>query len=291
MPTSVLLAVLAAAGLLALAPALTRRHDSTERLAAERATSTARVLSRRRRRRTVPGPRPINPPRFVAMYRGGSAYRGGQGGLVRPYDTLPGLRDASGVRDASVAEGRRPGEVRAYPGTGRREQNRRPITALQRRRRVFLALVLLNLVELAGVVLVGPGFWIGFAVTFALLLADLAYLRHRAVVTERLRQSTVAPGTVGGQATGRGTPGAGVPGIGASGGGSPRGGRTRGGPEGRGSSCGATYRDVRNRGALLGRSHCRRQRSGPAEPEPGGTPRAGLRGRAYETDGRKGGQW
>ena len=34
MPTSVLLAVLTAAGLLALAPALVRRYDATERLAA-----------------------------------------------------------------------------------------------------------------------------------------------------------------------------------------------------------------------------------------------------------------
>ncbi len=45
-PTSVLLAVLAAAGLLALAPALVRRYDATERLVAERAQSTARVLAR-----------------------------------------------------------------------------------------------------------------------------------------------------------------------------------------------------------------------------------------------------
>jgi hypothetical protein len=53
-PTSVLLAVLTAAGLLALAPALVRRYDATERLVAERAQSTARVLDRTRRRRTVP---------------------------------------------------------------------------------------------------------------------------------------------------------------------------------------------------------------------------------------------
>src|SRR5919107_1676428 len=66
-PTSVLLAVLAAAGLLALAPALVRRYDATERLAAERASSTARVLQRRRRRRTVPGRRPINPGRTVTV--------------------------------------------------------------------------------------------------------------------------------------------------------------------------------------------------------------------------------
>src|SRR5690242_21041749 len=62
-PTSVLLAVLAAASLLALAPALVRRYDATERLAAERTTSTARVLARRRSRRTVPGRFPVNPPR------------------------------------------------------------------------------------------------------------------------------------------------------------------------------------------------------------------------------------
>ena len=65
MPTSVLLAVLAAAGLVALAPALTRRYDASERVAAERATTTARVIARRRRRRTVPGRDPVNPPRFI----------------------------------------------------------------------------------------------------------------------------------------------------------------------------------------------------------------------------------
>ena len=66
MPTSVLLAILAAAGLLALAPALVRRHDVVERQVAERARSTARVLSRdRRRRRTVAhraAPPPAPPP-------------------------------------------------------------------------------------------------------------------------------------------------------------------------------------------------------------------------------------
>ena len=67
MPTSVLLAVLAAAGLLALAPALVHRYDAAERLVAERALSTARVIERRRRPRTVPGPRPVNPPRSVRV--------------------------------------------------------------------------------------------------------------------------------------------------------------------------------------------------------------------------------
>jgi hypothetical protein len=60
-------------------------------------------------------------------------------------------------------------------------------TALHRRRRVLLALIALNVVEALGALLVGPGFWIGFTVSFTVLLADLAYLRHRAVLAARRR--------------------------------------------------------------------------------------------------------
>ena len=62
-------------------------------------------------------------------------------------------------------------------------------TALHRRRRVLLALILLNVVELAGVLLVGPGFWVGFSVSFVVLVADLVYLRRRAVATARIRRA------------------------------------------------------------------------------------------------------
>ncbi|MEV4344118.1 hypothetical protein AB0J83_06540 [Actinoplanes sp. NPDC049596] len=159
MPTSVLLAVLTAAGLLALAPALVRRYDATERLAAERASSTARVLQRHRRRRTVPGRRPINPGRLVSV-------------TVSPSPSpRPRLR--------LVKPGRRP---------ARRVPVRRHTPAVVRRRRVFAALILLNLIELIGVVAVGPGFWIGFAVTFTLLVIDLFHLRNRAIADRRRRR-------------------------------------------------------------------------------------------------------
>ncbi|MEU8815715.1 hypothetical protein [Actinoplanes sp. NPDC048796] len=160
MPTSVLLAVLTAAGLLALAPALVRRYDATERLAAERASSTARVLQRHRRRRTVPGRRPINPGRLVSV-------------TVSPSSSpqKPKLR--------LVKPGRRP--VRRPPA-------RRHTPAVVRRRRVFAALILLNLIELIGVLAVGPGFWIGFAVTFTLLVIDLFHLRNRAIADRRRRR-------------------------------------------------------------------------------------------------------
>jgi hypothetical protein len=165
-PTSVLLAVLAAAGLLALAPALVRRYDATERLVAERALSTARVLARagsqrHRRRRTIPGRRPLNPPRLVVS--SGVA-------VVRP--SLPS--------PLVVAEERR---------SSARRRKHRATRAVYRRRRVLLALVLLNVAEVCGVALVSPGFWVGLAVTGTLLLAYLVHLRNRALAERRRRRA------------------------------------------------------------------------------------------------------
>jgi hypothetical protein len=156
-PTSVLLAVLAAAGLLALAPALVRRYDATERLVAERALSTARVLARagiqtHRRRRTVPGRRPVNPPRVVA---------------ARMPPAATPVASPTG---------------RARMGTPRRLPHSR---AVYRRRRVFAALVLLNVVELVGVGFVGPGFWISAGVTGAMFVGYLVHLRNQAILEHR----------------------------------------------------------------------------------------------------------
>jgi hypothetical protein len=161
-PTSVLLAVLAAAGLLALAPALVRRYDATERLAAERALSTARVLSRHRRRRTVPGRRPVNLPRQVLVT------------VPAPTSAPP----AAPKRNLRLVTRRPPRRVPARGHT----------TAVVRRRRVFAALLLLNVIELVGVLAVGPGFWIGFAVTGALLATYLIHLRNKALADRRRRK-------------------------------------------------------------------------------------------------------
>ncbi|HEX2772831.1 MAG TPA: hypothetical protein VHN18_10425 [Micromonosporaceae bacterium] len=163
-PTSVLLAVLAAAALLALAPALVRRYDATERLVAERAESSARVLERRQRRRTVPGRRPVNAARRV---------------VTRSEERAPARRS------------RRDRPLRVVSGPPARAPRRPYPTAVYRRRRVLAALLLLNVAELAGVVLVGPGFWIGFAVTGTLLATYVVHLRRRAV-RERRRQRAQA---------------------------------------------------------------------------------------------------
>ncbi|MDG4833487.1 hypothetical protein O7627_29885 [Solwaraspora sp. WMMD1047] len=182
-PASVLLAVLAAAGLLALAPALVRRYDATERLVAERAQSTARVIERRRRRRTVPGRRPVNPSRvLVVTLRAGVPPQGQASGPPAGQVSAP---------PADNGGGRRSGRLRSVPRSGPRPRrpDRRHTPAVYRRRRVFAALILLNLVELVGVVLVSPGFWISFAVTAALLGAYVVHLRNRAVAERRRRRA------------------------------------------------------------------------------------------------------
>ncbi|WP_172875757.1 divisome protein SepX/GlpR [Micromonospora inositola] len=177
-PTSVLLAVLAAAGLLALAPALVRRYDATERLVAERAQSTARVLQRRRRRRTVPGRRPVNPARSLTITLSEDS---GTGSLAAPISAPPAPR--------------RPNRLRAVPPAPSRSRRRHPpkrrhhTPAIYRRRRVLAALLLLNFVELIGVVLVSPGFWISVSVTGTLLVAYVVHLRQRALAERRRRRA------------------------------------------------------------------------------------------------------
>jgi hypothetical protein len=167
LPTSVLLAVLAAAGLLALAPALVRRYDATERLEAERAQATARVLSRTRRRRTVPGRRPVNPPRALPP-----TLR-----VAAPPTPIPvSAPPPRAVVPRSAPPARRPPRPRYSP-------------AVYRRRRVLAALLLLNTVELIGVVAVGPGFWVSFAVTGTLLLAFVVHLRNLALADRRRRRA------------------------------------------------------------------------------------------------------
>ncbi|WP_208816127.1 divisome protein SepX/GlpR [Micromonospora echinofusca] len=192
-PTSVLLAVLAAAGLLALAPALVRRYDATERLVAERAQSTARVLQRRRRTRTVPGRRPVNPwrSRIVPLPAGSpdttvsaADHLGGRGAGAT--GTAPSV-------SAPPATGRRRGGLRIVPRQAgrarRRPPRRRHAPVVYRRRRVLAALLLLNLVELVGVVVVSPGFWIGFSVTVSLLGAYVVHLRGQVLAERRRRRA------------------------------------------------------------------------------------------------------
>ncbi|MEV0454618.1 divisome protein SepX/GlpR [Catellatospora methionotrophica] len=179
MPTSVLLAVLAAAGLLALAPALVRRYDATERLVAERAISTARVLSRQRRRRTVPGRRPIRPPRALC---------------AMPVSAPPALQTARpGGRRSADESGNGPSRT-PLRLVGQRERakakpGRRHRPAVYRRRRLLAGLVLLNLVQLAGVLLVSPGFLISVSVTGSVLLLYVAHLRGQALRLARRRRA------------------------------------------------------------------------------------------------------
>jgi hypothetical protein len=200
-PTSVLLAVLAAAGLLALAPALVRRYDATERLVAERASSTARVLQRNRRRRTVPGRYPVNTSRVLVVTLRAPVPEETAASTTAP---APGPRRVARGRTAAP---RRPAHIRqqtlarqpalaGQPASAgrraparRRRPARRYSPAVYRRRRVLAALVLLNLAELSGVLIAGPGFWSGFSVTAVLLAGYIVHLRNLAIADRRRQRA------------------------------------------------------------------------------------------------------
>lgn len=189
MPTSVLLAVLAAAGLLALAPALVRRHDATERQVAERARSTARVLDRNGRSRTMPGRRPVNPSQVLPPTLRGAAPADGDDAAPADASEPAGVRRTRGYDRSPARSGALSVVPRSAP-PARRPARTRPAASpmIYRRRRVLAALVLLNLVELVGLFAVGPGFWVGFAVTSTLLLAYLVHLRSLALADRRRRR-------------------------------------------------------------------------------------------------------
>jgi hypothetical protein len=166
--------------------------------------STARVIERQRRQRTVPGRRPVNPPRSATT---GAAASGpstapplasptpvsrGATGLAASGSVAAGRPAASATPVSGVPAPRRSGR----PAPGRASlppPRRRPkvpahTPAIYRRRRVLAALVMLNASELCGVGLVGPGFWIGSAPSLMLLAAYLVHLRRRAVQDRRKRR-------------------------------------------------------------------------------------------------------
>jgi hypothetical protein len=203
-PTSVLLAVLAAAGLLALAPALVRRYDATERLAAEREQSTARVLDRHRRRRTVPGTRPVNPPRLAPVAVSSTVHETvdlrSVGAIVeesRPpvgqavWVPVNRTRGGAGSRPQSPARQR----ISAVRDTRRPAAPRPPVrpkpknSAMRRRRRMLVGLLLLNIAEVICVVTIGAVLWPAAAVTGVALLVYLIHLRNAALNDNRRRRS------------------------------------------------------------------------------------------------------
>jgi uncharacterized membrane protein YciS (DUF1049 family) len=187
-PTSVLLAVLAAAGLLALAPALVRRYDATERLVAERAMSTARVLTRAgwqhpRRRRTVPGRRPLNPPRVLARQVAGAAAFAAGAAVFTASNAFP----SSSRRPVAAVRRRPPRRAVSAPSPDARRAVR--LRTLQRRRRTLVLLTLVTALSTVLATLVAPGFWIGVSVTGFLLVAFVVNLRNRSLLERRHRRA------------------------------------------------------------------------------------------------------
>jgi hypothetical protein len=194
----VLLAILAGAGLLALAPALVRRYDADERIAAEREQSQARVLERKARHgSTQPGSMPLNPPLDNHSEEDDEDDESLLN-LETPPEPEPETDDP-GRTGWERSGARRAASVRWSPtpteSQGQEEHVASARTAWWQRRyrRVLYVLLALNLAELVGVVAIGPGFWVGVAVSAALLVAFLRFLRQRVV-----RQTTARPAITSG---------------------------------------------------------------------------------------------
>jgi len=232
MPSSVLLALVVAAGVLILMPALAHRYDTALRGQAELRASSMRVLPRERRRRTVPSRGPVRPPSSLVVP---AAVRTAQGVSAEGRDLT--AVSASLVREVIGENAGRRTRVRVRrPANGERPTSAIPVSAVPvsapvperpvsvapvpprsaptvvpasavrraaevqraRRRRLVLLLALLVLGQLVAGVFAGPAFLIG-AVTSAVaavaLLARLQVMatrRRRREAQERRAQALVA---------------------------------------------------------------------------------------------------
>ncbi|MQM26956.1 hypothetical protein [Glycomyces albidus] len=183
MPASVLLALLVGTALLALTPALVRRYDPDERMIADRSSSDARVLDREGHR----PPRPTSHP-TVPLDPAESGETDASSGEMLAAQRPHGVRNARGWERRGT---RRGDSVRLETDqslTGEdpemHEQARlRQMRAewwRRRHRRILYVLIALTLLELVGVAVGGPGFWIGAGVAIAALGGYVWFLRERA---------------------------------------------------------------------------------------------------------------
>lgn len=195
MPASVLLALLAATALLALTPALVRRYDPDERMIADRASSDARVLER-------DGHRPPRPAAHATAHaasfntdepdtsidellasQAGPPRDGPEPGVARGWERR-GTRRGDSVRwetDQSLT-----GEDPEMHEQARLRQMRAEWWR-RRHRRILYVLIALTVLELVGVAIAGPGFWIGAGVSLAALGGYVWFLRERAKQRPRRR--------------------------------------------------------------------------------------------------------
>lgn len=230
MPSSVLLALVVAAGVLILMPALAHRYDTALRGQAELRASSMRVLPRERRRRTMPSRGPVRPPTSLVVP---AAVKTAQGVSADGRD-LTAVR-ASLVREALQESGTSGARVRVRrPANGNRPTSAVPVSAVPvsapvvspvsvvpapsaaptvvpaaavrraaelqraRRRRLVLVLVLLVVGQAVAGAFFGATFWLG-AITSAVVavgllgrLRTVAARRQRREAQERRAQVLVA---------------------------------------------------------------------------------------------------
>ncbi len=175
MPSSVLLAILVGAGVLALLPALVRRYDSTTRdeSDADGASAMTRVLSRRA-------------PAQSAEAVGGQIDSTQPELAAGPQDSEVEQEDDGLVPE--VPEEKQPAvgpRMSAKAATHRAAPSFRAAHLRRRRRRVLLLLVFMVLGASVAALLVHPGAWAGAAVS---LIAFAVYVHKLRAASQREQQ-------------------------------------------------------------------------------------------------------
>jgi Flp pilus assembly protein TadB len=178
MPASVLLAMLAATALLALTPALVRRYDPDERMIADRSSSDARVLDREGRRPS----RPASHPTVKLDDTDNSLDELMEAQDVPAHGNPRGWERRGGRRGDSVRLETDQSLIGEDPEMHEQARLRQMRAEWWRRRhrRILYVLIALTVLELVGVAVAGPGFWIGAGVAVLALGGYVYFLRERA---------------------------------------------------------------------------------------------------------------
>lgn len=175
--SSLILVIVVAVWATVLVPMLLRRHDEgAEHRSSERIATAFRVLARRAATAAPPAP--------AGRATGAPVPRRRAARVGVPWPDAPEdiRRQLLRTRPAPPPAPRSPADPSRH-----RPVRLTPTQAMARRRRLLAGLVALAVAQVAGVLAIGPGFWVGQLAADVMLVGYLGHLRQEAVRVRRRR--------------------------------------------------------------------------------------------------------
>jgi hypothetical protein len=142
---------------------------------------TCAGAKQRGRRRTVPGRRPINPPRVLAQQVTSAAAFAAGAAVFTASTAFSAAGRAAAYQPAMTLPRSRPRAAAVRPGSTR--------GAAYRRRRALLSITLLLAIEIVVSAFIAKVFWISVSVTGFMLVVYVVHLRNRALLDQRRRRA------------------------------------------------------------------------------------------------------